>query len=515
MTPGAAGTDPWEALRTAAAGWNWLSRTSEIWWTRGAGMAAVSAARHARFDALVQFARNHSAFYREAYRGLPPHGVGVEELPVVTKHRLMERFDDWVTDPEVKRAGVEAFIADRERIGERYLGRYVLWKSSGTTGEPGIFVQDADALATYDALIAAPFETSGPNFARGVIAQGGRAALIAATGEHFATVASWRRISRGSPWLGGRCWSVMEPLPSLVAALNAYRPAFLASYPTVLALLAGEQDAGRLRIEPARLWSGGECLPPAARVEIERAFGCPIANEYGASECMSIAFGCREGWLHVNADWVMLEPVDRNHRPTAPGEPSHTVLLTNLANRVQPVIRYDLGDSVVARPEPCACGNPLPAIQVEGRRDDVVALRAPDGSIVRLLPLALATVIEEAASVHRFQVIQDAPDRLTLRLAVPDQRERQVAWHAAAKALHDYLACQSLPNVRVRLDERPPAIESGSGKLRQVVVAPAAHVTAASPPALSSRGTHRGRARPGNAGSPARCSPGRSPRTAR
>ena len=137
---------------------------------------------------------------------------------------------------------------------------------------------------------------------------------------------------------------------------------------------------------------------------------------------MSIAYGCTEGWLHVNADWVLLEPVDDAYRPVPPGEPSHTVLLTNLANRVQPVIRYDLGDSVMAKPEPCACGSPLPAILVEGRRDDVVSLRAPDGSVVRLLPLALTTVVEEAAPGHRFQIVQTAADRLMLRLDTSQRR---------------------------------------------------------------------------------------------
>ena len=46
---------------------------------------------------------------------------------------------------------------------------------------------------------------------------------------------------------------------------------------------------------------------------------------------------------------MILEPVDRDYRPTPPGELSHTVLLTNLANAVQPIIRYDLGDSVRAK----------------------------------------------------------------------------------------------------------------------------------------------------------------------
>ena len=135
---------------------------------------------------------------------------------------------------------------------------------------------------------------------------------------------------------------------------------------------------------------------------------------------MSIAFGCDEGWLHVNADWVLLEPVDDDYRPTPPGEPSRTVLLTNLANRVQPIIRYDLGDSVIVKPEPCACGSPLPAIKVEGRHDDVLSMVAPDGRIVRLLPLALTTVVEDAARVPRFQIVQTAPDRLLLRLDCRD-----------------------------------------------------------------------------------------------
>jgi phenylacetate-coenzyme A ligase PaaK-like adenylate-forming protein len=472
MGPPPARTDPWGPLHSSLAGWNWLARTSDIWWTRSAGPAMVAAARRARLSALIAFARTRSAFYREAYRDVPARDARIDDLPVVTRRRLMARFDDWVTDPEVTRAGVEAFIADRERIGERYLGRYVLWKSSGTTGEPGIFVQDADALDVCDALIAAQFDAAGlaQRFAHGMITHGGRAALIAATGEHFATVASWRRLGGGSPWFASRCLSVMEPLPRLVAELNAYQPAFVASYPTMLFLLAGEKSARRLTIAPACLWSGGEYLAPAARTEIERAFDCPIANEYGASECMSIAFGCREGWLHVNADWVVLEAVDRDYRPTPPGAPSHTALLTNLANRVQPVIRYDLGDSIIVKPEPCACGNPLPAIQVEGRRDDIVALAAADGRIVRLLPLALSTVVEEATGVHRFQIVQDAADRLRLRLDVAGDSARQAAWRLAAAALRDYLRHQSLPNVRVALDRRPPATEPRSGKLRQVVV---------------------------------------------
>jgi phenylacetate-CoA ligase len=469
----AASSRPWDPVRAAVDSWTCLARMSEIWWTRSAGPAAIDAARRARFDALVEFARARSPFYRDAWRRLPVRRLRPTELPVVTKAALMARFDDWVTVPEIKRAAVEAFLADRRQIGERFLDRFVVWKSSGSTGVPGIFVQDGDALATFDALMAM-HQDPGQFAAQhpwSLLAHGGRAALVSAVGDHFASIASWRRLCQGSPWIAARGFSILDPLPRLVAALNAYRPASLASYPTMLALLAAERKAGRLRIDPVALWSGGECLMPGTRAEIEGAFGCRVVNEYGASECMSIAFGCREGWLHVNADWVLLEPVDDDHRPTPPGQPSRTVLLTNLANRAQPIIRYDLGDSVVVKPGPCACGSPLPAIQVEGRHDDVVSMTAPDGHVVRLLPLALTTIVEEAGHLHRFQIVQAASDRLLLRFDRGDERARQAAWRAAAGALHRYLIRQSLPNVGVELDQRGPAADRRSGKLREVVVA--------------------------------------------
>ena len=90
----------------------------------------------------------------------------------------MANFDEWVTDPGVRLTNVRAFVADRGRIGERYLDRYVIWKSSGSTGEPGVYVQDADALATFDALMAVHLEPM--RFALGyswdLLASGGRAA---------------------------------------------------------------------------------------------------------------------------------------------------------------------------------------------------------------------------------------------------------------------------------------------------------------------------------------------------
>jgi phenylacetate-coenzyme A ligase PaaK-like adenylate-forming protein len=465
---------PIDPVKASVDWWDTCSRAAEIGWTRAVGTSAINAAAPRRADELLRFARLQSPFYRDRWRGLPNGRLSLRDFPPVTKAELMARFDDWATDRSVTSAAVAEFLADRSHIGQLFLGKYLIWKSSGSTGEPGIYVQDRAALAVYDALLAVEMQSPrvASRYAWGFLAQGGRAALVVATGDHFASIASWQRVCRGTPWPNARAFSVMEPMRDLVEQLNAYQPAFLASYPTTLALLADERRAGRLTITPTGIWSGGEYLSATSRRAIERTFGALVINEYGASECMSIAHSCAEGRLHVNGDWVVLEPVDRDYRPTPVGEASHTALLTNLANRIQPIIRYDLGDSITVSPTPCVCGSPLPSIRAEGRRDDVLSLRARDGQYVRLSPLALTTVVEDVAANQRFQLVQCAPDRIDVRLAVSEPGERSAQWHAVQRALSQYLAIQSLDNVELHLAGEPPMADPRSGKAREVIASP-------------------------------------------
>jgi phenylacetate-coenzyme A ligase PaaK-like adenylate-forming protein len=451
--------------------WGTWSNLAELWWARHGGGAPEGLAAH-RFAQLVRYAREYSPFYRRLYEGFPDP-VPLEALPVARKADLMAHFDDWCTDRRVRLRDVLAFLADRGRGGERFLGGLWVWKSSGTSGTPGIFLQDLHAMCVYDALVAAQLEDAawGAQAAARLVSSGGRAALVVATGDHFASIASWERVRRAFPGLDARSFPVMAPLPELAAGLDEYRPAFLAGYPSVLELLAEEQLEGRLAIAPALAWSGGEALTPAARARVTAAFGCDVMNEYGASECLSIAHECREGWQHLHSEWVVLEGVDRDGLPSRPGELSHTALLTNLANWVQPVIRYDLGDRILRATGPCACGDPHPAFRVEGRTDDVLAMRSARGATVRLLPLALSTVVEEAAGAHRFQVAQTAPDRLSLRIAATRDAEKlEPVRRKVAHALRAWLATQSLENVRLAFDAAPPRRDAASGKLRSVVV---------------------------------------------
>jgi phenylacetate-coenzyme A ligase PaaK-like adenylate-forming protein len=198
-----------------------------------------------------------------------------------------------------------------------------------------------------------------------------------------------------------------------------------------------------------------------------------VRNSYGASEFMSIAWECDQHRLHVNADWVILEPVDEQGQPMPFEEFSCTTLLTNLANLVQPLIRYDLGDRVKLHREACACGCTLPVIEVEGRQDDALVMAGRDGQPVTLLPLALTTVLEDQAGVFDFHVRQR--DDRTLVLRLPMQGSDGVMAVARCRAvLKKFAFEQELKPIHV-LGELGQAVPRGrSGKAKRIVACRAA-----------------------------------------
>ncbi|MGI8312419.1 hypothetical protein [Saccharopolyspora hattusasensis] len=148
-----------------------------------------------------------------------------------------------------------------------------------------------------------------------MLAGGGRTAIVTAPGGHFFTVAGTARFQRDHPRLGRRLrvFSIHRPLPELVEELNRFNPAVLSGFLGMLTLLAGEQEAGRLRIRPALIIPGGETLTTGLRKRLATAFGAKVRAAYAATECGFLSMGCAHGWYHVSSDWV-----DADYRPTPP-----------------------------------------------------------------------------------------------------------------------------------------------------------------------------------------------------
>jgi phenylacetate-CoA ligase len=460
--------DLMQSWTDAASAWDILA-------VPGAGPAAWLQRCEQRLHRLLGVAARRSKLCAAAP---VQRGAALDSLaqwPVMHKAELMRRFDDWVTDPTVRLPALRAFMSEPRRIGQLYDGRLMAWESSGSSGEPGVFVHDLQALRVYDLLESLRRPALWPG--------AGPLAFVGATDGHYASVCHIERLRRSNPWFaaGMRSFSFMQPVAELVAQLNRYAPTVLATYPSTALMLAEEAVAGRLKLQLTSVWTGGETLTPAVRRFVQTGFGgARVINSYGASEFLALGCECAHGALHLNADWVILEPVDAQHRPVAPGCFGSTTLLTNLANHLQPLIRYDIGDRVRIDPRPCACGSALPVIEVEGRSDDSLVLPDAAGRHVRVPPLALVTVLENDADVFDFQLVQCGDDCIRVDVCQCGEAGRRQL-RRARHALGAYLHSQGLDRVRLSGRCGITVHHGPSGKVQRVVVAPSPGATHSGP----------------------------------
>lgn len=449
---------------------NPLKQIGALWEMRRAirRQPEIIAARQRAFvQEFVQFARTRSPYYQRLYSQVPARVQDLSQLPTTSKTALMAQFNDWVTDREVTKERVEAFMTDKTRIGHYFLDRYLLYTSSGSTGEQAIFVEDKDALIHYRTL---NILSMGWSTLREVMRAGGRWVMIAGrTQEHLGSTSAFKLLER-IPFLKllfkqVRILSMTVPMDELVSELNAYQPHALIGYSVLVSSLATEQLAGRLRIKPLLIGTGSEWIPREGHERIRTTFQCAVHDVYAAAECPSIAFSCDYGSMHSYSDRVILEAVDKNYRPVEPGQKSHTVLLTNLFNRVQPVIRYDLSDSVTLRPDPCPCGNPFPAFYLEGRKNDSLTLNGKT-----IYPGKAVEMFHYLPGVERFQIVQTGSNTLKLRLQVAPGYDQEQVWATAINQTQKLLANEGVEAVTLERSEELPLADPVTGKYRYASV---------------------------------------------
>jgi len=142
--------------------------------------------------------------------------------------------------------------------------------------------------------------------------------------------------------------------------------------------------------------------------------------------------------------------------------------VSNLANRVQPILRYDLGDSILQRPDPCPCGNPLPAIRVQGRAADVITFHTDRGEQVTIAPLVFGTLVDRTPGVELFQIVQTTPTSLRVRLRPRFGADPDGVWQAVHTEIAHLLAEHRLDHVTLERAEEAPQ-QSPGGKYRTIV----------------------------------------------
>ena len=332
----------------------------------------------------------NSPFYQQFHKNLMDRPF--HELPVLTKEMLLERFDELVTDRRVRLTDVEAHLACA-RSSERYLGRYWVNTTSGSSGQAGI------VLFNHAEWVA-------------VLAAHARAHAWAAMHRGLTHQIRTAWVTSPNPWhvsaqigaMARSCWmpelrlDTDMPIVAIVEHLNAWQPEVLVADAEMAHRLADEQCAGRLHIAPADIFSHSEMLTERSRGTIEAVWGQRLFDQYVTAEAGVIAAECAEHHgLHILEDQVIVEVVDERNRSVPHGAEGNKVLITTLFSRTLPLIRYAMPDRVRLATKPCSCGRPLALIEtVQAHAQDVLVFPANAGTTI---PVPQHSVYEPTGTV--------------------------------------------------------------------------------------------------------------------
>lgn len=410
-----------------------------------------------RLEKLVNHARKNSPYFKELYKGVG-RDFDLKDLPTTNKVEMMDNFDEWLTDSAVTMSRIEEFTKDIDNVGRMIDDKYLVFKTSGSTGNPATILYDKQNI-DVDSAVAAFRTFAREEDYKAFMDNGKTTAGVFANYGFYLACGMSRYLQLKMPRKKNKITvDVNAPEDQIIKELNAFKPAMLSGYPSNLALLA---EFDELTIKPQVVITGGELLTDEIRKKLTDKFDCYVQTHYSCTEAGEIACECSEKHLHINEDWVIVEPVDKDNNPVGYGVRSDKVLITNLSNFIQPFIRYELTDRIIVHNEKCKCGKNTCWLEIEGRTDDI--LEFENG--VLIAPMSFYKILEEVEGVTRFQLVQRSKTKLELRLVANDKVK---AFDAATKSLGEFLSEKALTNIEIVLSDELPTANKVSGKFNHI-----------------------------------------------
>ena len=387
-----------ELLRTrvsGAVGGQMPQHLERLGWDAG----RLAAFQRDRLRALLARAIAGSPFHAARLRGVDPDRFELADLarlPVMTKADMMENFDAATTDRRLSRDLVERHLARAVTDPSLLLGEYVVLVSGGSSGRRGLFVQTAEQYAEFAAsvtrrpLVATVAAAGGLPPAGLVIGMVGAGSPVHSSGLSCVTATRPPVSLVSAP--------ASLPIAEIVRKLNAAQPPNLLAYAAKLAELAREQREGRLTLNLRSVASFAETISRPERIAVTEAFGVPVIDLFASTEGLVGHSEPGGTVLTFASDTCLAECTDDEGQPVPDGVASSKVLVTNLHNLTQPIIRYELTDRFT--PAGTSAGGALRA-SVEGRSDDL--FRYAEGSVH---PFVIGAPLLHAQAVREFQVRQ-------------------------------------------------------------------------------------------------------------
>lgn len=381
----------------------------------------IEALQEQRFKKLLRYVVKNSEFYRDYYKS---HGINLEkideikleDLPTIDKQIMMDNYDQLVCDKSLKRRELEEFIADSNTLRKKYSGKYQITHTSGSSGRIGIFAYGPNDWSIMKALVITRVSKTKLHLFKKI-----KTAFIGVIDGNYGGISLISDVPK--MLFDFLAVDINKPISESVSALNRHMPESLSGYSSAIYIFALEQLKGNLRIKPERIICSADALTENMADKIYEAFGVKPINFYAATESIGMAVQCDEEYssLHLFNDWHVFEVVSEDGKPAEPGEPG-SLILTNLYNYSQPLIRYKMDDQLIIDKNKCSCDSPFPVVsKIAGRDSEIIAFEAPDGTKPSIHP----SVFEEfmVVGLEMLQVVEVYKNKLNLIAVVHGDKE--------------------------------------------------------------------------------------------
>ena len=411
-----------------------------------------------RLHALVDFARENSPYLAELYKDLP-EDYSVEDLPVTEKSELLKNYDSWVTDPELKEEIVRTYLARDPSDTSLLLGKYTALQTSGSTGNPLPMVRDDYHNKIHGALLRNRLFYG---LTPGLFDHSKhKTVFLVHISNSASSYGSYLKMKRLRPGFEENiaAFPITDSIDVTVEKLNSFQPEIIVAYPPVLVMLAEERLKGTLDIPLKLILSSAELLTEESYHRVHDVFGVPILNNYCMTEGGEIAMTHDCPHLHINEDWIIVEPVDENRQPVGDSsEYSSGILVTDLTNYVQPIIRYYVSDSVRIHREDYPCYN-RPVLDIRGRVWDSFTLGGK-----KFTTKALEVKAKFQEGLCSYQFLKKDADTMEVRGVVAADSEPDAVLSGLADKLLGYFRESGAEGVKVVYSTEAPISNQAGGK---------------------------------------------------
>ena len=314
----------------------------------------VMQSRDRRLKALLNHAMQHSSWHRARLQSIDIdtfNGDDLTAIPPMTKSDLMANWDQIVCNPGLNRSLAEQHLNKIIDQGQDYLlDEYHVVATGGTSGNPGLIVWDFDGLVKNISRSQAWAIWLAQNSPKPELNYPIKITIIGAVNPTHLGYTVQNCFSDPNSFMYMPVDSQL-PIDEIVAQVSKIEPQILTGYASIIHEIAKRKLAGEHQIQPLEILVGGEPLLPEAEECILEAFGCNIRNTWATTEVGASATKIPDiDGMILSEDLTLVEPVDLNNNPVPLGQTAAKLLVTNLVNKVLPLIRYEVSDECVVLP---------------------------------------------------------------------------------------------------------------------------------------------------------------------